>query len=90
MPLKRKEKQQIIVLGVLLAVILGAVAYYYRGSLLPQPSGGAQTYTPPPRVELPTIKTATDLFQRTDYKTLRQFGSIPVKAVSTGPNNPFE
>ncbi len=90
MPLKQKEKKQLMVLGALIAVILVAVGYFYRDKLLPQPAAGGASYVPPQRIELPTTKTAEELFKREDFMTLKQFGSMPVTAPPAGLNNPFK
>lgn len=90
MPLKEKEKKQIMMLVGLMAVIFMALGYYYRDRLLPQPQAGGASYTPPQRLELPNFKTAQDVFKRDDYQGLRQFGSVPVKAAPAGSINPFK
>ena len=90
MPLNRKERTQVILLIALLVVIIGAVGYYYRGSLLPRSAVSAKGYTSPVHLMLPAVTQDMGLFQREDFKKLRQFGDVPVKAVQLGPNDPFK
>jgi hypothetical protein len=90
MPLSRKERTQVIMLVGLLVVLLGALGYFYRDRLLPKSTVGAKGYASPTRLVLPVVDKDMGLFQRDDFKKLRQFGSVPVKAVQTGPNNPFK
>lgn len=90
MPLNRKEKMQVLALVGLLVVLLGALGYFYRDQLIPRSTTGAKGYKSPTRLVLPVIDQDMGLFQREDFKKLRQFGSVPVKAVQAGPNNPFK
>jgi len=90
MPLKPKEKRQFMILGILIGVIAIAAAYFFRDSWLPRPEAGGTAYTPAPRIELPSAKTADELFNRQDFMNLHQFGDIPVQAPPAGANNPFK
>lgn len=85
-----KEKQQVIALGTVLAIIVVVLLYFYRDKLLPRPTG-EETALPPssPRLSLPT--TLEDkIYDRADYRALKQFGDVPVRPLGgSGSPNPF-
>jgi len=85
-----KEKQQIIALSVVLAIIVGVIAYFYRDKLLPAPTGGTALPPPSVRVQVPAAEGFKTLFDRADYKSLKQFGNVPVRAMGGGNDDPFE
>jgi len=84
MPAKsKKEQQQIVMLGVVLALIGAVLLYSYGSRLIPQPLAGE---APPPegkRIVIPP-SAGNALYERADFKSLRQFGDVPVKPLRSG------
>ncbi|KPJ85505.1 hypothetical protein AMJ57_02900 [Parcubacteria bacterium SG8_24] len=89
-----KEKKQIAALGVILVVILGIMGYMYRDRLLPAPSAVA----PAPAAVIPgaveaDLVAGIDIYRlliaRSDYKSLKQYGDIPVRATVKGTERIF-
>ncbi len=91
MPMKmKKEQQQVLALGAILAIIVVVLLYFYRDKLLPRASGDDAALPPSsPRLSLPT--TLEDkIYDRIEYKSLKQFGDVPVRALGgAGSPNPF-
>lgn len=81
-----KEQQQIAMLAVLLAVIVGVLVYLYHDKMLPSPVNDGYPVTLRPHMEL-NIVNPGDMFERPDFKNLRSFGDVPVK-VLPGNGNP--
>lgn len=85
-----KEKQQIVALVVVLAIIAGVILYFSRDKFLPKPSGG-EALPPASRLNVPTSVDYQKLFDRADYKALKAYGNVPVQPLANGHNDkPFE
>lgn len=86
----KKEQQQVVALGVILGIIVVVLLYFYRDKLLPHPSGEEGGLPPSaPRLSLPT-SLDDKIYERPEYKTLKQFGDVPVRPLGgSGSPNPF-
>jgi hypothetical protein len=80
-----KDKQQVVKLSLVLAVIAGVLLYFYGGALLPHPDGVAPIEEIS-KVNLPS-KFDETLFDRTDYKALKPTTGVPVKPFTEIPRN---
>lgn len=80
-----KERRQILLLGLILAIIAGVLLYMYGNQLLPQPDGmPAQTAIS--KLQLPA--TFDDpLFARPDFQALKPAQGVPVKPFTDIPRN---
>jgi hypothetical protein len=86
----KKEQQQVVALGAILGIIVVVLLFFYRDKLLPRASGDGAALPPAaPRLSLPT--TLDDkIYDRTEYKSLKQFGDVPVRPLGgSGSPNPF-
>jgi hypothetical protein len=77
---------QLVLLGGVLLVIALVLGYFYADALLPAPVGGGDG--PTSRVQLSLEQAdAARLIEREDYRYLRAFGEVPVRAFA-GEGNP--
>jgi hypothetical protein len=86
----KKEQQQILMLGTILGIIIIVLVYFYRDKFLPKPSGEGVALPPAaPRLSLPA-SLDEKIYDRTEYRSLKQFGDVPVRALGNqGSPNPF-
>jgi hypothetical protein len=86
-----KEKNQVIMLAVVLALIGVVLLYFYHDKFLPKPVGDPVVLTPPQRLLIPPkSNTATTLYQQPDFQALRDHAGVPVKPQQlNGSGNPF-
>ena len=86
----KKERQQIIILIVVLCLIAIGLLYVYKDSILPKPvvTDGAGLATPE-RMEVPT-ELQEDIFTRKDFAALEEFGDVPVKPLQRGSTKLFD
>jgi len=85
--MQKKEQMQIMALGAVVIIIIGAVLYMNRGKLMTPPSGPA--YTSARRQKLPSSDTLKTLVNRPDFKELTTFGDVPVRPGKAGSPDPF-
>jgi hypothetical protein len=84
-----KEQQQVAVLAAVLVVIVAVLGWYYRDKFLPHPSGEAALLAPPARLTIPRAN-GDDLYGRDEFKGLKRFADVPVRALQTeGSPEPF-
>lgn len=110
-----KQQQQVALLGVALAIIVGVLLWFYRDNFLPHPTGQATLLAPFSKLTVPMLGPSTcqddktpcavsadcakaegtalctyPLYKRDDFKALRRFGDVPVRAMDTeGSREPF-
>jgi len=85
-----KEQQQIAMLGIVLAIIIGVLAYMYYDKFLPTPVNPGVPVSVQPHLNLKSADP-TELFKRPDFRSLRGFGEVPVRVLSgEGNGNPFD
>lgn len=83
-----KEQQQKIVLAVLLVGIVGALVFFNLDKLAPKPVG--QPELPPSITQLELRASDREkLFDDPTYRSLRQYGDVPVIVRDIGNDNPF-
>ena len=85
----RKEKQQVIILIVVLTIIVGVLAVVYRESWLPHAVTSGAGMPPPKRIALPSA-VPTDVFDRPDFIALKKYGDVPVKPLNQGSTDIFK
>jgi hypothetical protein len=73
----KKDKMQLIVLGGIILIVLGAVIYNFRESFIPKPVGSSEDYAAPDRVEA-TLKIDQSVFKRPDYVQLDYFSPYEI------------
>jgi hypothetical protein len=84
-----KEKLQVVALSVLLAGIVGVIIFFNFDRLKPHASGGSALIQPQiAKLQLGTADTK-ELFGRSDYRTLQEFGAVPVRVMGLGNEKPF-
>lgn len=83
-----KEQQQKIVLAVVLVAIVGALVFFNLDKILPKPVGQPELPPPITRLEL-KASDRQQLFDNPTYKSLRQYGEVPVVVRDIGNDNPF-
>lgn len=84
-----KARKQKLTLGILTAAILGVLGYAFRAAFLPVPSRVEGTITPA-LVRLPTIRKDDPLYTRADFRELKTFAPLPVRALPAPRGTPFE
>lgn len=84
-----KTKKQMMMIGVLAAVILGVAAYMNREAFIPESTSPSFVIVPVVRQPLPPEKAYDELFESVAFKTLKAFGDIPVKPGKMGSEDPF-
>ncbi|MBI4457537.1 hypothetical protein HY633_01075 [Candidatus Uhrbacteria bacterium] len=82
---KEGQRNQKIVLAVVSLALLGAAGFMYRDVILPTAGTGSANVIAKPAPK----KIDASVFNRTDFKELRQFGDVPVKVLQTEKTNPF-
>lgn len=88
MAVGNKEKQQILILGILGVAVLAVAGYVFRGRFLPKPTGTQQVYTAPVQLQAGTARV-NQLLKRPDYGQLEKFGEVPVEVRQTEAGTPF-
>lgn len=86
----KKQQQQIVMLSLVVAIIVGVIAYFYWPVLLPV----AVTDGSVPNPSAPRLNVSTGeygkLLDRQDFRGLEAFGDVPVKVLpSSGNPKPF-
>jgi hypothetical protein len=84
-----KEQQQVALLAAVGVIIVGVLAWFYGGALLPKPTG---TQTLPPSLSEMSFPQGNEqaLYARPDFQALHRFGSVPVRPTGpTGSPDPF-
>ncbi len=85
----KKEQQQVVLLVAVLAIIVGVLVWFYRDKFLPHPTGEATLLAPPSRLTIPRA-SGDKLYERDDFKALKRFADVPVRALQTdGSQDPF-
>lgn len=85
----KKEQQQVVLLVAVLVIIVGVLAWFYRDKFLPRPTGEATLLAPPARLTIPRA-SGDALYEREDFKGLKRFADVPVRALQTeGSQDPF-
>ncbi len=86
-----KEKQQTIMLAIVLGLISAVLLYYFHDRFLPRPVGEPVVLTPPRRLQVPSgLTDASKLYERADFQALQDHVGIPVKPQDlSGSGNPF-
>ena len=84
-----KAQKQKLMLGILAVATFGVLGYAFRATLLPVPSYVEGTLTPAP-VRLPTIRKDDPLYTRADFRDLKTFAPLPVRALPAPRGTPFE
>lgn len=85
-----KDKQQIIVLSILLVAIAGVIVFFNRHRFIPVPTVG--TALPPPLPQIMLDNGQRDaLFARDEFNDLEMYASpvYPANAGKTGNPEPF-
>lgn len=86
----KKEKQQILILVAVLTIIIGVVLYIYRDAWLPKKVINIGAGMPPPtRIVLPEI-TTKEIFERPDFISLKEYGTVPVRPLQRGSTEIFK
>ena len=75
-------------LVVLIAGILGTIFYFNIDRFKPHAIGGASLEIQTARLKI-TTSGADELFERGDYKGLKEHGIVPVRPNGLGNDNPF-
>lgn len=84
-----KEKKQKMMLGALVVVVIGVVAYTNRKAFIPESTGPSFVIAPVVRQPLPPEKAYDELFESVAFKALKAFGDIPVTPGKMGSDDPF-
>ncbi len=79
-----------LMLGVLVAVIIGVALYANREAFMPElDTGPSIVIAPVTRQTLPMKGAYDDLFDSVTFKSLKAFGDIPVTPGKLGSEDPF-
>ncbi|MBU0624835.1 hypothetical protein KKF05_00665 [Patescibacteria group bacterium] len=82
-----REQKQVTILSILVLGIIFGLIYFNFDRLKPRIFSGAVW---PQGIKLPVETTKTKLlFERSEYKKLTEFGSVPVRPLGVGSANPF-
>lgn len=83
-----KEKRQTALLVALIIGILGLLVYFNIDRFKPHALGGAMFVPQTARLRI-TTSEAEELFNRNDYKEMKEHGLVPVRPMGLGNDNPF-
>lgn len=88
----KKERQQIIVLCVILGIIAALLVWNFRRSFLPRPVGSPIVLGVPPRLQLPATSAADHaLYQRSDFQAIAEDRWQPLRPGEiNGNGSPFD
>lgn len=89
MAMGNKEKKQMIMLGALVAVIVGVGLYMNREAFIPESTGPSVVILPVTRYSVPPEGAYDRLFKNPAFMALKAFGDIPVVPGKMGTEDPF-
>jgi len=84
-----KEQKQVIILSVLIVGIIGVVVYFNFERLVPKATGGLGLGPPTPKLQIGSAQ-ADNLFKRSEYLNLKEYGQVPVRPAGLGSENMFK
>ena len=77
MAMSKKDKTQLIALGVIIGVIFVAVIINYRDRFLPKPAGSGEDFAVSARPGI-LVDIDSEFFSRPDFAGLRHYGEINI------------
>jgi hypothetical protein len=84
-----KEQRQVAMLGAILAIIAVLLLYQFGSRFLPSPQGVLIVPPTPARLLLPPVPDES-LFERKDYKKLKEVPNVPIRPMPVeGTRDPF-
>lgn len=91
-------KKNTILISIVVAALLGAVYFYYQGSIAPQSETLQQEISPDVQAsatrvlnllnQIRSLKIDGSMFKSAEFQTLQDY-SVPIPAVDVGRINPF-